>query len=80
MEEKRIGPLSNVVPIWDEGCGPICSRVKLALENGKIGTFWRLDAIPKRRSWLPWRPIQEIIGYAVHPLQDDGYIGKHAKK
>jgi len=73
MEEKRIEPLSNIVPIWDEGCGPIPSRVKVALKNGKIGTFWRRDAIPK---WKPWRPIREIIGY---PRQEE-YQPKHLKR
>ena len=75
MEQKRIGPLSNVVPVWDKGCGPLPSRVKLAMENGRIETFWRRDMVPMPK-WRQWRPIQEIIGY---PRKEE-YQPKHLKK
>ena len=70
---KKIGPLSNVKAIYDKGCGTYPSRVRLAMEDGTIRTFWGEIQQPKPRRW---NPIHEIIGY---PRQKK-YQPRHAKK
>ena len=37
---ERIGPLSNVVAYWDHGLGGYPERVRLAMADGSIQTFW----------------------------------------
>ena len=59
----KISPLSNVKPFWKPGC-KYPSRVRLAMSDGTIRTYWDEPQQPKLKRW---RPIQEIIGY---PLQD----------
>lgn len=73
---ERIAPLSNVVPYWENGLDGYPTKVRLAMQDGKIVTY-RQEVIQPApvldRGWTN-------IGYAVQPVQDDGYIGKHAKK
>lgn len=38
--EERIGPLSNVVAFWDHNLGGYPTRVRLAMGDGTIQTFW----------------------------------------
>lgn len=38
---ERIAPLSNVVAHWDHNLGGYPTRVRLAMEDGSIQTFWR---------------------------------------
>lgn len=47
MEEEKIGPLSNVVAFWDHGLGGYPTRVKLAMSDGTIQTFWYDPGQPK---------------------------------
>ena len=44
---NKIGPLSNVKAIYDKGCGKYPSRIRLAMEDGTIQTFWREVQQPK---------------------------------
>ena len=37
---ERIGPLSNVVAYWDHDLGGYPERVRLAMADGSIQTFW----------------------------------------
>ena len=68
----RIGPLSNVKPIWDHGMDGYPTRVRLAMADGHIVTFWREAPQPKPKRW---NPIREIIGY---PRQTE-YQPRHLK-
>lgn len=68
----RISPLSNVKPLWKPGC-KYPSRVRLAMSDGTIRTYWDEPQQPK---WKRWKPIREIIGY---PRQTE-YQPRHLKK
>ena len=70
---KRIGPLSNVKPFWDHGADGYPTRVRLAMSDGHIVTFWREVQQPKPRFW---NPIREIIGY---PRQEE-YQPRHLRR
>lgn len=68
----KISPLSNVKPFWKPGC-KYPSRVRLAMSDGTIRTYWDEPQQPKPKRW---NPIREIIGY---PRQTE-YQPRHAKK
>ena len=40
VSEARIPPLSNVVPVWDHDLGGYPTRVRMAMSDGTIQTFW----------------------------------------
>ena len=71
--EKRIGPILNVKAIYDRWCGRYPSRVKVAMLDGKVRTFWDEVLQPKPK---PWNPLHEIIGYPVQAK----YQPRHTKK
>lgn len=60
----KISPLSNVKPFWKPGC-KYPDRIRLAMSDGTIRTYWDEPQQPK---WKRWNPIRETIGY---PFQTD---------
>ena len=45
--ENQIPPLSNVVPRWDHDYGGYPDRVRLAMADGTIQTYWLEVKQPK---------------------------------